>query len=44
MTVKDLVFSYAPGEPVLINGFSIAVGRRDRIGIIGRNGKVRRPC
>jgi ATP-binding cassette, subfamily F, member 3 len=39
MTVKDLVFSYSPGTAPLINGLSMAVGRRDRIGIVGKNGK-----
>ncbi len=32
-------FSYVPGGPDLIRDFTIAVKKRDRIGIIGKNGK-----
>ncbi len=32
-------FSYDPSGPALIKGFTIAVKKRDRIGIIGKNGK-----
>jgi ATP-binding cassette, subfamily F, member 3 len=32
-------FSYIPGGPDLIRDFTIAVKKRDRIGIIGKNGK-----
>jgi len=39
MTVRDLVFSYSPDTAPLISGLSIAVGRRDRIAIVGKNGK-----
>lgn len=36
--VKDLTFGYEPEKP-LIKGLDLAVGARDRICIIGRNGK-----
>jgi ATP-binding cassette, subfamily F, member 3 len=39
MTAREIVFSYAPDSELLINGMSIAIGCRDRIGIIGKNGK-----
>ncbi len=39
MTAHEISFSYSPDIPPLINGFSLAVGRRDRIGIVGKNGK-----
>ncbi len=39
MTVKDLSFSYNGKSPLLIENFSMDVGRRDRICIIGKNGK-----
>ncbi len=39
MEVKDLKFSYGPEEPLLVDGLTLAVGRFDRIGIIGKNGK-----
>jgi ATP-binding cassette subfamily F protein 3 len=39
MTVGDLSFSYAPEDAPLIRGLSIAVGKRDRIAIVGKNGK-----
>jgi ATP-binding cassette subfamily F protein 3 len=35
---RDLCFSY-DGGPFLIDGLTFAVGRRGRIGIIGKNGK-----
>ncbi len=35
---RDLRFSY-DGGPFLIDGLTFAVGRRDRIGVIGKNGK-----
>ena len=38
MEVRDLGFSYDGGPP-LIDGLTFAVGRRDRIGVIGKNGK-----
>ncbi len=39
MTCHELSFSYSREENPLINGFSISVGRNDRIAIIGKNGK-----
>jgi ATP-binding cassette subfamily F protein 3 len=36
--VRDLRFSY-DGGPFLIDGLTFAVGRRDRIAVIGKNGK-----
>ena len=36
--MRDLGFSYDGGPP-LIDGLTFAVGRRDRIGVIGKNGK-----
>lgn len=39
MTVNDLSFSYNGKAPYLIENFSIDVGKRDRICIIGKNGK-----
>jgi ATP-binding cassette, subfamily F, member 3 len=36
-TVKDLSFSYGPGK-TLIDRFSLTIGARDRICIVGRNG------
>lgn len=38
MSVNDLSFSYDP-QNQLINNFNISIGARDRICIIGRNGK-----
>lgn len=38
MQVEDLSFAY-PGGQKLIDSLSFAVGRNDRIGIIGKNGK-----
>ncbi|PKL38335.1 MAG: ABC transporter ATP-binding protein [Spirochaetae bacterium HGW-Spirochaetae-1] len=39
MAAEDISFSYNGKEPFLIKNFSIAVGKRDRICIIGKNGK-----
>jgi ATP-binding cassette subfamily F protein 3 len=39
MTAHEIAFSYSPDIAPLINGFSLAVGRKDRIGIVGKNGK-----
>jgi ATP-binding cassette subfamily F protein 3 len=39
MTVEDLSFSFSPDSPKLIEGLSFGVGKRDRIGVIGKNGK-----
>jgi len=38
MEVRDLRFSYDGGPP-LIDGLTFSVQRRDRIGVIGKNGK-----
>ena len=38
MEVKDLSFGFDPGAP-LIDGLSFHVGKKDRIAIIGKNGK-----
>jgi ATP-binding cassette, subfamily F, member 3 len=39
MTAREITFAYSPDAALLINGLSLAVGRRDRIGIVGKNGK-----
>jgi len=39
MTVEDLSFGFSPGGPPLIDGLSFAVGKKDRIAVIGKNGK-----
>ena len=39
MTVEGLSFAFGPEAPPLIDGLSFAVGKRDRIGVIGKNGK-----
>src|SRR5574341_2515664 len=39
MTVEDLSFSFSKDGPKLIDGLSFAVGKRDRIAVIGKNGK-----
>ncbi|HNX24393.1 MAG TPA: ABC-F family ATP-binding cassette domain-containing protein [Spirochaetota bacterium] len=39
MSAEDISFSYNGKEPFLIENFSLAVGKRDRICIIGKNGK-----
>jgi ATP-binding cassette subfamily F protein 3 len=38
MEVRDLGFSYDSGQP-LIDGLTFPVGRQDRIGVIGKNGR-----
>jgi len=38
MDVKNLGFSYEAGAP-LISGLTFSIGKRDRIGVIGKNGK-----
>ena len=38
MEVRDLSFAYDGGPP-LIDGLTFPIGRRDRIGVIGKNGK-----
>ncbi len=39
MEVNDLSFSFDNDTPPLINGLSFSVGKKDRIAIIGKNGK-----
>jgi ATP-binding cassette subfamily F protein 3 len=39
MEVNDLSFSFDNGSPLLIDGLTFSVGKRDRIAIIGKNGK-----
>ena len=39
MEAKDVSFSFEPEGPPLIDGLNLAVGKRDRIGVIGKNGK-----
>lgn len=36
---KDLSFSFKPEEPLLIDGLTLAIGKKDRIAVIGKNGK-----
>ena len=36
---KDISFSFAPEGPPLIDGLNLTVGKKDRIAVIGRNGK-----
>ncbi len=39
MTVDDLSFGFDKDGPMLIDGLSFAVGKKDRIAVIGKNGK-----
>ncbi len=39
LTCDDLSFGFTPDGTQLIEGLSFAVGKRDRIGVIGKNGK-----
>ncbi|MGE5173099.1 MAG: ATP-binding cassette domain-containing protein [Betaproteobacteria bacterium] len=39
MTIDDLSFSFSKNSPNLIEGLSFAVGKKDRIAVIGKNGK-----
>jgi ATP-binding cassette subfamily F protein 3 len=39
MTVEDLSFSFSENGPKLIEGLSLGVGKKDRIAVIGKNGK-----
>ncbi|HOA06806.1 MAG TPA: ABC-F family ATP-binding cassette domain-containing protein [Spirochaetota bacterium] len=39
MTIENLSFSYGENEPRLIEELSFAIGKRDRVCIIGKNGK-----
>jgi ATP-binding cassette subfamily F protein 3 len=36
---EDITFSFGKESPPLIKGFSISVGKNDRIAIVGKNGK-----
>ncbi len=36
---EDITFSFEPEQPPLIDGLSISVGKKDRIAVIGKNGK-----
>jgi ATP-binding cassette, subfamily F, member 3 len=36
---KDISFSFSPEGPPLINGLNLTIGKKDRIAVIGRNGK-----
>jgi len=38
LEADDISFAFAPEEP-LVSGFSMAVGKKDRIAVIGKNGK-----
>ncbi|MBA4418206.1 MAG: ABC transporter ATP-binding protein [Syntrophus sp. (in: bacteria)] len=39
LDAKSLSFSFDPAGPPLINSLSLSIGKKDRIGIIGKNGK-----
>ncbi|TAL39804.1 MAG: ABC-F family ATP-binding cassette domain-containing protein [Spirochaetes bacterium] len=39
LTAQGITFSYSGGEPWLINGFDLTIGRNDRVCVIGRNGR-----
>jgi ATP-binding cassette, subfamily F, member 3 len=39
LSAEEISFSYGGAEPYLIDKFSLCVGKRDRICIVGRNGK-----
>ncbi|MBI1911227.1 MAG: ABC-F family ATP-binding cassette domain-containing protein [Deltaproteobacteria bacterium] len=39
MEIKDISVGYSELAPLLIEGLTVAVGKKDRIGIIGKNGK-----
>jgi ATP-binding cassette subfamily F protein 3 len=39
MTVEDLSFGFGKDGPMLIDGLSFAVGKKDRVAVIGKNGK-----
>lgn len=36
---KDISFSFEPDGPPLIDGLNLTIGKRDRIAVIGKNGK-----
>jgi ATP-binding cassette, subfamily F, member 3 len=37
--VKEISFSFQPENPPLIDGFNLTIGKKDRIAVIGKNGK-----
>jgi len=39
MTVEDLSFGFSGDSPKLIDGLTFGVGKKDRIAVIGKNGK-----
>ncbi|MEW5743939.1 MAG: ATP-binding cassette domain-containing protein [Nitrospirota bacterium] len=39
LEARDISFSFAPGGAPLIEGLDIAIGKNDRIAVIGKNGK-----
>lgn len=39
MTCEDLSFGFSKDGPTLIENLSFAIGKKDRIGVIGKNGK-----
>ncbi|HXY55276.1 MAG TPA: ATP-binding cassette domain-containing protein [Nitrospirota bacterium] len=39
MTVEDIFFSFSSNGPKLIDGLTFTVGKKDRIAVIGKNGK-----
>jgi len=39
LETRDLSFAFDPAAPLLIRGLTVSIGKKDRIGIIGKNGK-----
>jgi len=39
MTVEDLSFAFSKNSPNLIDGLTFSIGKKDRIAVIGKNGK-----
>jgi ATP-binding cassette subfamily F protein 3 len=39
MTVEDLSFAFSNNGPKLIDGLAFSIGKKDRIAVIGKNGK-----
>ncbi|MFZ5908366.1 MAG: ABC-F family ATP-binding cassette domain-containing protein [Nitrospirota bacterium] len=39
LEARDISFSFDPEGPLLIDGLDLSLGKRDRIGVIGKNGK-----
>ena len=39
LEAENISFSFYPSSPFLIDGLSVAIRRKDRIGVIGKNGK-----